>query len=420
MEIKYSIFRRGKKGSDDASSYKKPWTLRFTFTDRFGSVKRKTYQFATRNAANDERPYLEEKLRKTHGQSVIGDKMTFRELADHAKQTFYRPAEIVEGRKVAGIKSYKQTYSSIDSLVGYFGDRKIAGLTRNDLTSYKSWRLKQGDRRGTRGTLAPKERKPVKISTVNRDLAVLKHLVKFAHAEGWISRDITLGSTAIDADAETARTRTLTSEEELRLLAACQGEREVEYVRSRRKKCKTRPGKKEILTAISKMDNPSLKAIILLGLDSGLRRGEILKLEWKDIDLDEQIVTVLGTHTKTQKTRKVPLSDRTKAELLSLGDIDPVGRIFPFNDFKRSWATAVKLAGINGLTFHDLRRTFVTRLQTAGISIGIAAELAGHSRLETTQKHYTSIDNATIVRDATNKINSANAERALQWPEIIE
>lgn len=419
MEIKHSIFKRGKKGSDDASSYKKPWTLRFTFTDQFGSTKRKTYQFATRNAANDARPGLEEKLRKTHGQSVIGDKMTFRELADFAKRTFYRPAEIVEGRKVEGIKSYKQTYSAIDSLVGYFGERKIAKLTKNDLSGYKSWRLKQGDRRGTKGTLTPKERKPVRISTVNRDLATLKHLIKFAYAEGWISRDITLGSTAIDADAETARTRTLKDDEEVRLLAACQGEREIEYVRTRRKKCKARPGKKEIITAKSKVDNPYLKAVILLGLDAGLRRGEILKLDWKDIDLDEQIITVLGTHTKTQKTRKVPLSDRTKAELLSIADADTNGKVFPFSDFKRSWNTAVKLAGIEGLTFHDLRRTFVTRLQAAGVSIGIAAELAGHSRLETTQKHYTSIDNAAIVEDATNRINSVNAERALQWPDII-
>ena len=184
MEIKHSIFRRGKQGADDAGSYQKAWTLRFTFADQLGGAKRKTYQFATRNDAVDARAKLETELKKTQGQSVIGDKMTFRDLANYAKATFYRPAEIIEGRKVVGIKSYKQTYSAIDSLIGYFGIRKLASLTRNDLSAYKSWRLKQGDRRGTKGKLKPTERNPVKLATVNRDLATFKHLVKFAYVEG--------------------------------------------------------------------------------------------------------------------------------------------------------------------------------------------------------------------------------------------
>lgn len=408
MEIKHSIFRRGKKGADDARSYQKAWTLRFTFADQFGSTKRKTYQFATRNDALDARAKLEAELKKTQGQSVIGDKMTFRDLAKYAKATFYRPAEIVEGRKVAGIKSYKQTYSAIDSLVGYFGNRKLASLTRNDLNGYKTWRLKQGDRRGTKGKLKPVERNPVKLSTVNRDLATFKHLVKFAHAEGWIGRDVTLGSNAIDADAETARTRTLTDAEEMRLFASCSGKRTVEYKR-----------KGKDVKANVEANNPHLKAIILLGLDSGMRRGEILKLNWQDIDLDSNVITILGTHTKTQRTRSVPMTKRTKTELMALPNIGTEGKVFPFNDFKRSWATAVKVAKIDGLNFHDLRRTFVTRLQTGGVSIGIAAELAGHSRLETTQKHYTSTDNAAVVQDATARIDAANDARLNHWPDTI-
>ena len=178
--------------------------------------------------------------------------------------------------------------------------------------------------------------------------------------------------------------------------------------------------KGKTLTADIDTYNPHLKATILLGLDSGLRRGEILTLEWKDIDFEMGIIKILGTHTKTQKTRSVPMTDRTKAELTSLPNFGTSGRVLPFNDFKRSWATAVKVAKIDGLTFHDLRRTFVTRLQAGGVSIGIAAELAGHSRLETTQKHYTSTDNAAIIQHAATTINEANEERAMHWPEIID
>ena len=166
--------------------------------------------------------------------------------------------------------------------------------------------------------------------------------------------------------------------------------------------------------------NPHLKAMILLGLDSGLRRNEALRLEWQDIDFQTGIIKILGTHTKTQKTRSVPMTNRTKAELQRLPNFGTGGKVFPFNDFKRSWLTAVRVAKIEGLNFHDLRRTFVTRLQTGGISIGIAGELAGHSRLETTQKHYTSTDNAAIIQDATERINAANEARLNSWPDTIE
>jgi integrase len=395
MEIKYSIFRRGKKGSEDAKSYKKVWTLRFTLTDELGNPKRKTYQFATRNDALDARTRLEAELSKTHGKSVIGNKMTFRDLAAYAKRSFYRPAEIVDGRKVAGIKAHRQTCILIDSLVRYFGDKRLANITRNDLDGYKSWRLKQGDRRGKLGQLKPSERKPVSLSTVNRSLAIFKHMMKFAHAEGWISRDVTLGSKAIDSDAEKARTRTLTASEEALLLASCVGTRNVTYQRKGRG-----------VTASVSLDNPYLKAVILLGLDAGLRRNEVLTLEWRDIDFERGFLHVQSRHTKTQRSRNVPLCDRLKSELVALPNFGMNGKIFPFADFKRSWATALRVAGIGGLTFHDLRRTFVTRLSVKGVPLAVVGKLAGHSTLATTQKHYISTDDLSIIDEIRARLDA--------------
>lgn len=395
MEIKHSIFRRGKKGADDAEAYQNAWTLRFTFSDELGNTRRKTYQFPTRNEAVDARATLEAELIKTQGQSVVGDKMTFSDLAAYAKRTFYRPAEIVEGRKVAGIKSHRQANILIDSLVEYFGKKHLASITRNDLNGFKTWRLKQGDRRGKAGELKPSERKRVSLSTVNRTLAIFKHLIKFAYAEGWISRDITLGSKAIDPDAEKARTRTLTESEETLLLASCEGTRAVTYFRR---------GKS--VTAAINVNNPHLKAAILLGLDAGLRRNEVLTLEWQNIDFDRNFIQVQSLHSKTQRGRNVPLRDRLKAELLALPNFGEKGRIFPFNDFKRSWATALRLAGIEGLTFHDLRRTFVTRLSVKGVPLAVAGKLAGHSTLATTQKHYVSTDDLAIINEVRERLDT--------------
>lgn len=418
MKFRHSIFRRGKKGADDAGSYQSQWTLRFTFDDELGNVKRRTWQYATKQDAKDDIENQKAKLIVLLERKGLdlSDIKTFKQWAEYAKTDFYRPAVMKEGRKVAGIKSHRQTHILIDQMVECFDNKLLTNFTKYDLDRYKIWRLEQGDMRGDKGKLKPKERNAVTLSTVNRGLAILKHLLIEAHDAGLIAKNVTKGSKAIDADAETARMRTLTDAEEMRLLAACAlSIKPVTFERNTRGL-----GEKKQVTQRVETGNPHLKAIILLGLDSGMRRGETLTLDWKDIDFEASIIKILGTHTKTQKTRCVPMTNRTKAVLSLLPNFGEGGKVFPFNDFKRSWATALRVAKIDRFHFHDLRRTFVTRLQTGGISIGIAAELAGHSRLETTQKHYTSTDNAAVIQDATARINAANDARINHWPDTIE
>jgi len=89
---------------------------------------------------------------------------------------------------------------------------------------------------------------------------------------------------------------------------------------------------------------------------------------------------------------------------------------FPFLDFKRSWTTAKRIAGIDDLHFHDLRRTAITRWILQGQPIALAGKIAGHTNIETTMKHYTSAD-ADIVHAFTEKMNAINA---LTMPDVSE
>jgi integrase len=392
MDIKHSIFKR--KTLDDRR-YKKPWTLRLIFEDQTGTERSKTYQFATKTEALDARPKLEQELSQSQGMSAVGGKMTFADLAEYAKRTFYAPAEIAEGRKIAGIKSHRQTGILIDSLVDYIGSKKIVNITRSDMDGYKSWRLKRGDLRGHQMKLKREDRKQVSLSTVNRGLAIFKRMMKHAFAEGWILRDITKGSKAIDPDAEKARTRILSAAEETFLLACCGSSRTVSYERN---------GK--TITTVTQGENPYLKSAILLGLDAGLRKNEILTLTWSDIDFENELINVQSQHTKTQRGRQVPMPRRLRNELESLPRSSRKGKVFPFNDFKRSWGTALRHAGITGLTFHDLRRTFITKLSANGVPLAIAGKLAGHSSLSTTQKHYVSTDDQSILDQVRQKLDA--------------
>jgi integrase len=181
------------------------------------------------------------------------------------------------------------------------------------------------------------------------------------------------------------------------LLAACQGERKVTYSRVLR-------GRQETVRATHKLDNPRLKAMILLALDSGLRRGEILKLRWEHFDFENRSICILGTHTKTERERLVPLTSRTADELRRVRALPGDEKPFDFLSFKRSWATATRLAGIEGLQFRDLRRTAITRWQQQEIPLALAGKLAGHSQLQTTMKHYTSTD-LEMVRGVSERMN---------------
>ena len=143
----------------------------------------------------------------------------------------------------------------------------------------------------------------------------------------------------------------------------------------------------------------------MMALDSGLRLGEILKLHWNDLDTELNIIRVIGTNTKTERERIAPLSQRVKDELEKLKEITKCERPFPFQDIKKSVGTAKKIAKIDDLHFHDLRRTAIVRWQQQDISIALAGKLAGHSQLLTTMEHYTSTD-AKMVGDISEQINS--------------
>lgn len=225
--------------------------------------------------------------------------------------------------------------------------------------------------------------------------------MRYAYGKGWIVKDIFFNAKVIDASSETERHRLLTRDEETRLLNACHGERTVTYKRKLN-------GKEQEVTAKISEDNPHLRAIIILALDSAMRRGEIFKLHWEDIDFDNNLIRVIGTNTKTEKPRIVPLSERAKGELKKLREITKGENPFPYKEIKRSFATAKRLAKINDLHFHDLRRTAITRWIQQGTPLALAGKLAGHTKLQTTMKHYTSTDSDIIqeINERMNKFNS--------------
>lgn len=394
MEIRTKVFKR-KSGKS-----KGKWIARIEYLDQAtGETITKERSKDRRTDAIDERDRLVNELKKSHGGIRKGERMTFCELADICSELFYGRAVIVEGKKIEGVRSYATAQNYLKLLKEFFGKRRIGNITTESLFDYRRWRLTKGSQRPEvrehKGFVA------VKLSTVNRELSAMRRIMRFALSKGWITRDIFFNAKVIDTTADIERKRLLTRDEESRLLAACQGERQTTYTRRHY-------GKVSKVTANVTVDNPHLKAIILLAIDGGMRRGEILKLRWQDIDFDANAITILGTHTKTEKERIAPLTERVKAELYRVREFTPGDMPFPFADFKRSWATAKRIAGIDDLHFHDLRRTALTRWQTLGIPLAMAGKMAGHTNQQTTMKYYTAND-ADMIRDFAERMNVIHA-----------
>lgn len=128
--------------------------------------------------------------------------------------------------------------------------------------------------------------------------------------------------------------------------------------------------------------------MVLLALNTGMRRGEILNLKWEQVDLNYGYVTVIKT--KSGKERKIPLNRKAWDMLINrpkdgIFVFDNAGQ--PFGSVKRSFNTALKKAGIGYCRFHDLRHTFATKLVLAGVSLPEVMELLGHSTIEMTMRY---------------------------------
>ena len=146
---------------------------------------------------------------------------------------------------------------------------------------------------------------------------------------------------------------------------------------------------KRLQAALEAKETPAyLRTIVTLALNTGLRRGELLKLDWSSVDLKAKLLTVTAQTAKSSKTRHVPLNKKALAALKTWKKpINRKGPVFGLGDIKKSWRTLLKLAEITDFRFHDLRHTFASRLVMAGIDLNTVRELLGHSDIRMTLRY---------------------------------
>ena len=342
------------------------WFARITLTDNTGkrrNVKR------TAKSKSDAKEILKQIIRQLddEGSKAIESwAMTFNDLADYYEANYAKAAVFVGDTKIEGLRDLRRVKDFIKQYRNYFGKMKLRDITHGDLTAYRSIRLKTP-------TPAKKQRA---VASMNRELSYLRRMFNIALQQGWVIRNpFKCGDALILTSCERRRERILTLSEEIRLLAACNHPQRLH-----------------------------LKTLLIALLDSGCRKGEMLSLCWRDVDLQNRMITIQARNTKTLRTRQISITQRFFDELNLLwnkSDKSLQSSVFGLSDnVRNSFKTACKIAGIqhggiDGLTLHCLRHTAATRLVNGQLPIQMVGRILGHTQPQTTYRYLTATDETT-------------------------
>ena len=231
-------------------------------------------------------------------------------------------------------------------------------------------------------------------TTVNRDLAALKACLAKAIEWELLSVHPLAKIRPIRTD-RLARVRYLTEDEEKSLRASLIA-REEEF-RSKRQSANAWRALRHQPVLPDFSDHgyvDHLQPMILLAINTGLRRGELFQLQWTDIDRGGNTLTVRGRTAKSGQTRHIPLKQEAQQTIERWSiERSEAGWVFPGKDgeqlttIRTSWRGILKAAGISDFRWHDLRHHFASRLVMAGVDLNTIRELLGHSDLEMTLRY---------------------------------
>lgn len=249
---------------------------------------------------------------------------------------------------MTGRRNFKPDVYRLHKLCDYFKDVDLRIVSPLMIERFRKSKLKDGRTK----------------STCNRYLQLLKRMFNVAIEEGYAEEN-PVRKVKLYSEKDNLKERTLKPNEEIRLMETC---------------------------------SETLRPIITVALNTGMRRAEILNLKWSQIDFKARRIRV--EKTKSGKVRFVPVNNTLFYELNRLRDENGQSPYIFFNpetgkpylDMKTGFKGACRRAGIHSLRFHDLRHTFASRLVEKGIDIETVRDLLGHHSIMVTQRYTHSSD----------------------------
>jgi integrase len=266
-------------------------------------------------------------LKHVHGIRGVKD-ISFRKLME-------KYAEYCESNNRPS--TYAKKRFNIANLVEHLGNVPVGSITPEQIEAFKGKRFRK-----------------VKPATVNRDLAALKHALRLAVKWGYL--EASPADQVAKFREPPGRIRYLTREEAAALINEC---------------------------------SKPLRPLVVTALHTGMRLGELLALEWENVDLERRQIRVVDS--KNNDFRVVPMN------AVVYNTLSPAarrkGRVFtsrygrPYRWIHNGFHAACARAGINDFKFHDLRHTFASWLAMEGIPLSTIGSLLGHRTTQMTARY---------------------------------
>ncbi|MCL6622873.1 MAG: site-specific integrase [Syntrophobacterales bacterium] len=230
-----------------------------------------------------------------------------------------------------------------------FGDKALDAITPLDIEKMKLDLKKGLNKRG----------KPYAPATIKHQLVILRRLYNLARRWGMYSGKSPLESVSMPR-IDNQKTELLKDEELARLL-----------------------------DTLEKWPFKESAAFVKFALFTGLRRGEMFKLTWDDVDFERGLIRLRDP--KGGKTENIPVSKEALDVLRTLDAVSPF--VFPGKngkqrtDFNGPWQRIRRAAGLPDFRFHGLRHHFASALVSAGYDLLVVQKLLTHKDVKTTQRY---------------------------------
>lgn len=259
-----------------------------------------------------------------------------------------------------------------------FGDKPLIDFTPALIDQWRTQRLKNG----------------CSTETVNRDIATFKAAISKAVLWGIIEKHPLEKLKLLKSD-RSSKVRFLSPEEEQSLRnAAIAREATMRAERDRANQWRKERGYTlhQNLNQFAFADH--LRPMILLSINTGLRRGELFSLKWENVNFARAVLTIEGAYAKSGKTRHIPLNTEALQVLKSWRQqTNGADLVFSnkdgkrFDTIKKGWAGILNAANIKNFRWHDLRHHFASRLVMADVDLNTVRELLGHSDMSMTLRY---------------------------------
>ncbi|WP_281222926.1 site-specific integrase [Photobacterium sanguinicancri] len=274
-------------------------------------------------------------------------------------------------------KTANRTVNHLRSRFDFLLDKDLDQITAWEMEKWRSEQRKLGK--------AP--------ATINYTVNTLKGALSRAVEWGLIERHDLTKVKAIKSD--NTRVRYLTEMEEKRLRHALkERDRKIRLARQSANEHRVKRHQEPYPCLDEVAFSDYLEPLVLVAMNTGLRRGELLSLAWADISLTGKYLTVRASNAKSKEGRTVPLNNEAFLTLQAWREQNSNSLYIyegktgqPLTDIKKPWALVLEAALINDFKFHDLRHHFASKLVMAGVDLNTVRELLGHADLNMTLRY---------------------------------